>query len=730
MLDIAIIGSGPTAIYTVKYLIELDTPVSITVYESQAEAGKGTPYHQDWNSDAMLANIASIEIPPLTETLVEWLSNQDDNSLNAMGLSKEDIDDRKFYPRIVLGQYFQNQLNKLRDKADSKGIGLTINVNSHVEDVDVNDNEISIILKDRSDKRVHSHVVMATGHTWPKQNEIRKGYFISPWPPAGLKTIGNCEVGILGTSLSAIDAMVTLAVARGAFRRDFSGVLHYLPEPGTEDFRVKLMSRKGLLPEADFYFPIPYKPLKFCTVENINELIHSNDQVTLLDSAFDLFKAELAEADPEYAKKINLTNLSLKEFSHEYFREREEHDPFVWAKMNLEESKRNVENKHVVEWRYAILRMHEIIARIVPHLSAEDYDRFSHDFKNIFIDDYATVPHESIERILALHEAGKLDILSIGTEYELNTKPPEGGVILTYEDSIIHFPAFIDATGQRKLSAQDFPFPSLWNKGIIKEATVPYKNNKIKQKPLEIGGIALDMAYHPVSDSPHTYRLYCPSIPFMLGQFPFVQGITSSHDIGKIITENLSKKNKGSSSKQTLSDKKNMKLFAVYVGGDIKGANIELHDMRFVVAETIEDTYEELQKQWWGSPESLHIDCWSELIQADGYRITLKPEPYNGSEKLYYVNLGGYDGKDFAEIHKNAFVIAVTESKAKVRALKSVRHWDAFHKDEMYQAEQAFSLNDQAEEHKLHIHLEKIEDENPAPFICYYKQIGKSIHIN
>jgi hypothetical protein len=26
-----------------------------------------------------------------------------------------------------------------------------------------------------------------------------------------------------------------------------------------------------------------------------------------------------------------------------------------------------------------------------------------------------------------------------------------------------------------------------------------------------------------------------------------------------------------------------MKLFAIYIGGEIEGANIELHDMRFVV---------------------------------------------------------------------------------------------------------------------------------------------------
>lgn len=169
-----------------------------------------------------------------------------------------------------------------------------------------------------------------------------------------------------------------------------------------------------------------------------------------------------------------------------------------------------------------------------------------------------------------------------------------------------------------------------------------------------------------------------------------------------------------------------MKLFAIYIGGEYKGANIELHDMRFVIAESIEQTYEELRRQWWGIPDTLHIDCWLELTQADGYKITLNPQPSVSANKLFYVNVGGYDPQHFTEMHKNMFVVAETESKAKVRALKTVRHWNAFHKDDMFEAEQAFCLNDSAQEKKWYIHLEKIEDASLAPFNCFYKHIGSN----
>ena len=73
---IAIIGSGPTGIYTLADLMKTSSPLAITVFEIEADAGKGTPYHPDVNDQAMLANIASIELPAVRETLVSWLRRQ------------------------------------------------------------------------------------------------------------------------------------------------------------------------------------------------------------------------------------------------------------------------------------------------------------------------------------------------------------------------------------------------------------------------------------------------------------------------------------------------------------------------------------------------------------------------------------------------------------------------------------------------------------------------------
>jgi len=62
-----------------------------------------------------------------------------------------------------------------------------------------------------------------------------------------------------------------------------------------------------------------------------------------------------------------------------------------------------------------------------------------------------------------------------------------------------------------------------------------------------------------------------------------------------------------------------MNLFVIYIGGRHDHSLIELHDMRFSLAHSIEDTYETLRSSWWGIPNSLHIDGWGILKYADGY---------------------------------------------------------------------------------------------------------------
>ncbi len=113
MKTIAIVGAGPTGIYTLFSLLQQQTPLSISIFEQADEAGVGMPYSDDENSKLMLANIASIEIPPIYCTYLEWLQKQEASHLQRYGVKKETLHDRQFLPRILLGEYFRDQFLRL-----------------------------------------------------------------------------------------------------------------------------------------------------------------------------------------------------------------------------------------------------------------------------------------------------------------------------------------------------------------------------------------------------------------------------------------------------------------------------------------------------------------------------------------------------------------------------------------------------------------------------------------
>jgi len=540
---VAIIGSGPTAIYVLKHLSSASKSLNISIFEAQADAGTGSPYRPALNDKAMLSNIASIEIPPIAEKLVEWLHGLPDSELSRLEINRSDISDRAFFPRLVLGEFFRAQFAKLLALATHAGHRVSVYTKSRVTDIVLGKNDIALRVDETGEAdHTYDYVVMATGHDWPENTQPKPGYFTSPWPASALREIGSVSVGIRGTSLSAIDALVTVAAAHGVFLRDEAGALRYHSNSGSDGFHITIMSRKGLLPEADFFHPVPYIPLRYCTRGAGKKMVEEK-RTDLLDGMFHLFCEELLESDPDYASRLNLSTLTVETFGDAYFSERERSDPFVWAAKNLAEAAANNVTKTTVAWRYAILRMHEVFALVVPYFSANDLERFHKHLKQVFADDYATVPHESIERLLALRQAEKLDIVKLGNDYSVETEASASGAVLRMKEQSVHFPAFIEATGQDALSAPDLPFPSLLQAGEVTEATVPAGGGPVtfsKEEPKRrTNGIKLDAKFRPVIVAPVCNNLFCLSLPFLLHQYPFVQGIGNSSDLAQIVSDEI-----------------------------------------------------------------------------------------------------------------------------------------------------------------------------------------------
>jgi len=138
-----------------------------------------------------------------------------------------------------------------------------------------------------------------------------------------------------------------------------------------------------------------------------------------------------------------------------------------------------------------------------------------------------------------------------------------------------------------------------------------------------------------------------------------------------------------------------MKLFMVYLGGSAPGANIELHDVRFVVGENIVDTYPQLRAQWFGQVKGLHLDSYLVLQHIDGYEISLVTTPIKQDVKLYFVNFGGYYPTKIAEQHE--FTVCVARSAAEAKAQAKARlltDAQSQHKDDLLALDECLSIDE------------------------------------
>ncbi len=121
-----------------------------------------------------------------------------------------------------------------------------------------------------------------------------------------------------------------------------------------------------------------------------------------------------------------------------------------------------------------------------------------------------------------------------------------------------------------------------------------------------------------------------------------------------------------------------LSLFIVVLGGRSLKSNIEIHDVRWVLGKSLEDTFPELRKQWIGKKSGLHIDSYKCIKYVDGYKIKIsksnKKDAVNKKKEdasLWFINLGGYNPNKMYEEHEFTLVVAKNAVDAKKKARKN-----------------------------------------------------------
>lgn len=140
-------------------------------------------------------------------------------------------------------------------------------------------------------------------------------------------------------------------------------------------------------------------------------------------------------------------------------------------------------------------------------------------------------------------------------------------------------------------------------------------------------------------------------------------------------------------------------LYIVMLGGRHVRANTEVHDVVLAVGGSLNEIYPQLKSAWFGEQKGLHIDAWAKIngIEFENKKYQIKfcdAAPNDSNEKLWLINLGGYDSREFGELHRYVLVVAQNAMVAKQRGKAYfAQHWQKQHTDRVLDVDDCIAID-------------------------------------
>ncbi|MBE7177236.1 MAG: FAD/NAD(P)-binding protein [Mucilaginibacter polytrichastri] len=549
-IDLAIIGGGPTALFIYKRLVESGADgLTVHIYEKSDCLGCGMPYSVRGAADEHITNISGNEIPALAMSIPDWLYTVPDETLHKYRIDRAHFNEYKVLPRLLFGQYLSDQFSHYLQLGKAAGIETEVFYHTAVADIadlpetgrmEVRDKEGTI--------RGYDSVVICTGHSWPKEHEkATEGWFDSPYPPEKLAFRANHAVAVRGASLTAVDAIRTLARHNGRFEKDDQGILHYIADAASPDFRIVMHSRNGLLPAVRFHLEDSHLGKSSgLDPKQVQTNREANGGFLSLDYVFEKnFKDGIREQDPDFYREIE--HLDMEAFVERMMTRREAKDPFELLKEEYAEAEESIRRRESVYWKEMLAILSFAMNHPAKYFSAEDMLRLQKTLMPLISIVIAFVPQSSVEVLLALWQAGGLTMQEV--DDESTVLPGEkGGVVYHFTDPSgqaheTAYPVFVDAVGQRHLSFRDIPFPSLLEKRTLSPARLRFRNQNtgfekhnagdrhVIKGPdgafyLTVPGVAINDQFQAVDEyGAFNERIYITAVPFIGGFNPDYSGL-------------------------------------------------------------------------------------------------------------------------------------------------------------------------------------------------------------
>ncbi|MEP6804346.1 MAG: FAD/NAD(P)-binding protein [Flavobacterium sp.] len=547
--QIAILGGGPSGLFMYKRLVESgNSNFEIDIYERKNTLGAGMPYSLEGANDEHVTNVSDNETPEIVNSISEWILTVPAEILERFAIDPERFTEYKVLPRLLFGYYLADQFKLLQQKGDEAGITTRVHYKSNVLDISYNEHEKEVWVETVTDKKKFDYVVICTGHNWPVRYEGKvKGYFDAPYPPSKLLLKLNHAVAIKGSSLTAIDAIRTLARENGMFTKDEKGNLSFQNHAESPDFKMIMHSRSGMLPAVRFHLEDSHLGnSSLLTEEEIELHRRSNDGFLSLDFVFEKdFKDIFRDKDPEFYNRIK--DLSIEEFVVEMMELRERLEPFQLLKAEYVQAEKSIKRQESVYWKEMLAVLSFAMNHPAKYLSAEDMQRLQKVLMPLISIVIAFVPQKSCVELLALHHAGVLDIIPVGAESSVEPQT-DGGIVYHFSDEennpkSVYYETFVDCVGQPHLSYNDFPFKSLLSQKAVSPAKIKFKSNEIGHIAfsenntsiekdstgsyfLNVSGIAINDNFQIINHyGAYNENLYIMAVPYIGGYNPDYSGL-------------------------------------------------------------------------------------------------------------------------------------------------------------------------------------------------------------
>ena len=479
-IDFAIIGGGLTATAMLCRLVQsvrekaqrnrLDPAViGIQIYEKQDIFGPGFPHNDRFVLPFHITNMCASDMGILDGApgdFQDWVTQNSDRLRSSFfwfgdKISGPDAGGQacNHYPRAVMGEYLKTRFQEAAQLAQQLGLTVSLYPGTEVVDLKLNGNRICLIIKALGSgdifKRNADRVLLATGH-WFEDNDQDR-YFASPWPAEKLlRSIPTgAKVAVIGTSLSAIETLLTLT-SEGKFERSPTGELKYAP---AENFRTfHLYSRRGLLPKVRGRMGT--RGNKFLNRENIDRLLSEACGKLTLDTIFSLLNADLEDAyghPIDWQEIINPTG-----------------NPAEMLQRYLEDAINGDGPQGEIIWQTVLHQSFDVVRDIYLNLTMEDRRRFDESYTSVFFTHAATQPSINAEKLLALMRAGIVAVFKLGAKYRLVKSEATNSYEFIYRDNrgILKRDSYryvVNARGQEKSIETD---PSALTRNLLKSGTI------------------------------------------------------------------------------------------------------------------------------------------------------------------------------------------------------------------------------------------------------------------